>query len=117
VPVRIRVPAHLQEIAAALALRSWVARRAFPRQRYFRAIDDGTELIIQVGDPAEPPLDGVVSILACMLDREGRLVEHVLDKGTYSICDEQVWVNICRAAGWEIVQAHALDVRNGKWRT
>jgi len=62
-------------------------------------------------------LDGVVGIIAYMLDREGELVGYVLRKGTYSISDEQVWANICRAAGWEIVRAHALDVDNGKWPT
>lgn len=114
--MRIRIPGHLTEKVAALALKGWVKKKDFPRDVYFRTVDDGLAILSRRDDPDDPPpLEGVVAMLAYMLDREGELNEYVVAEGTHSIGDAKNWEDICSAAGWVIVQAHALAVSKGEW--
>jgi hypothetical protein len=115
----MHVPAHLQEIARQLALRSWVDGRSFPRESYFETIDGGRELLARHNKDADESRHGVVILIAGALDEEGLLLTHMLDKGTYSRDSsedrEARWFRVCLAAAWVVLQAYEKDCKAGKW--
>ncbi len=114
----MRVPAHLQEVKEALALRSWVESKAFPRESYFETIDLCKERLGHhqpEDEDDEPSKDAIPPMLAAALDYEGRLLTYVLAQETMAIEDEARWGNICLAAGWVVLQLYEKACRNGEW--
>lgn len=115
----LRVPAHLQEVARALGLRSWVDSRKFAKDVHFESIEIFRERLRRhaEGGEAELSADLVVPMIAKALDVEGRLLTHVLDAKTYPIDDEATWQKICNAAAWVVLQAYERERGSGKEQT
>ena len=117
----MRVPAHLQEIAATLALRSWVDGKKFPQEKYFETIDLARPLLARHGaGNGEPRPELVVMILTTTLDEEGLLLTYVLEKGTYPLDvedREMRWLRCCQAAAWVILQAYERACKAREWPT
>jgi hypothetical protein len=117
----MQIPAHLQEIAQQLALRSWVASSKFPHDTYFETIDELKKRLRRHAprdDPDsadDPPPEAIVVPVATMLDREGLLITHVLDTGTYSADDPDRWHRACLAAAWVVLQAYEKECKAGRW--
>lgn len=120
----MRVPAHLQEISKALALRSWVQAKSFPTEVYFETIDRAKGLLDrhagtdEAGTENGAPDELVVSVVAAALDAEGLLLTHVLNTGTYALDTEDRemrWLHACQAAAWVVLQAYASSCRAGRW--
>jgi hypothetical protein len=113
------VPAHLQEIAKQLGLRSWVARKGFPREIYFETID-----LLKANfarhSAAEPRDEVLAGCLAYTIDHEGVLLTHVLEAGTYKLSEgdgdpDRRWLKVCQAAAWVVLQAYAKACKDGEW--
>lgn len=114
------VPTHLQDVAQALALRNWVKKKGFPRDEYFRTIDDTVAFLARHKNPDRESRndEAIVVVLAAMLDHEGVLATYALGLSTYaSIGDtpEARWKVACAAAGWIVLQAYDLASKNGDW--
>jgi len=115
----VHVPAHLQEISHNLGLRSWVnSNKDFPKAHYFKTIDDAKTMLEQFREDGADRDELVVQIVATALDAQGMLLTHVLDAGTYDLNTEDremTWLRACQAAGWVVLQAYELAIKNKEW--
>lgn len=116
----MHVPAHLQEIARKLALRSWIEGKDFPLEHYFETIEGAGTLLgrHKNADSANPRPELVVNVVAGALDEEGLLLTQVLKAGTYDVDGEDPegrWFKICQAAAWVIYQSFEKECSAGKW--
>lgn len=121
----MRIPTHLAELVARLGLRSFVKSSTFPidthcesidlfkrrLRRHPRREDEDVEAVTE----RAPRDEALASMIAVTLDEEGLLETHVLDVGTVTVDGEGTWHRICLAAGWVVLQAYELKVKNGDW--
>lgn len=107
-----------------MGLRSFVGSSSFPFETYCESIELFKEQLRRhphidpddtAAPPAEPSEKAVVAMIAAALDEEGLLLTDVTKTGTVAIDTEQKWLEICRAAGWVVLQRYERAVRNGQW--
>jgi hypothetical protein len=115
----MRIPPHLQDIKARLALQSFVDGRHFPRKAHFETIDlfkQRLEGPHHADEPNDAPVNPKLAVvIAQALDSEGYLLTHVIEQDTMPIDDEETWGKICLAAGWVVLQRYERECNNGDW--
>jgi hypothetical protein len=113
----VHVPPHLQEIAAGLALESWVHSPAFAWETHLESVDLFKETLRRHAseDGEEPTPKTLATALAAAIDKEGRLLTYVLERGTVEIGDEERWLRICIAAGYVVLKEYEDACNCGKW--
>lgn len=111
---RVRIPVHLQETAKEIAARTWAKNKDFKQKLWFSAIDIfSQQLSAFTQDDAEN--DQIVPLIARMVYEERSLAEHVFKETDASISNDEVWLKMCEAAAWVIVQMYRLAVEKGEW--
>jgi hypothetical protein len=113
----LRVPPEYQSLARKLGLNDWVDRDDFPREAYFKTVDDFRAIIRRhqpQGENLEADWNQLVPPLASMLEMAGPLEKHAVENDS-DIADHDGWLDICAAAAWVVLVRYDVAVTNGKW--
>lgn len=105
--------APLRDRAREFELHRWLASRNWPRQRYFRLVDN-IEAGLREIHQAQPSDEQVVTVLAAAVEEEDGLTTHCVNGG-YEIGGDAGWTLTCLAAAWMVFNRYKAAVSKGKW--
>jgi hypothetical protein len=112
--VGVEIKAHMRSVGSKHSLRSWVGRKKFPLEDYFRVIDDYLDSIqTRLGMALE--CTAAVQVVAGTLDQEGALFKYIDNDREYVIESDEDWERICTAAAWIVIEKYDEAVTAGKW--
>lgn len=70
----LRIPAHLQDAAQSLGLRTWVGGKGFDKEAHHSAIKVYRARLASFTDDGDVPNELLVQMIATTLDAEGALL-------------------------------------------
>ena len=110
---RIKVPPHYRDTAKEITAKKWFKAKKTERADWFSRVDKCISMLKSVGEPVENK--SIASMLAVIVLEEQTLADHVVEKVGAQVSDETVWVKMCTAAAWVILQEYRTAVDKGEW--
>lgn len=110
----LRIPAPMRLLAEKGAFNDWAAGDGFPRERYFKQIDE-LALTEAIGGDPEPKWRLLALVVADGIEQDGDLEEHVSANPVLEPADEEEWLNMCTAAAWVVIKLHRDECKKGTW--
>lgn len=95
----------MQSVGSKFGIRAWVGKVETPLEGYFFSIDEIINALRSVG-VNEPSAETVVTMLAAVLNEENALFAYI-DSKKKDVSEASVWLDVCSAAAWVIVQKYS----------